>query len=425
MIRILLLLILLAVPAHAQQRPNLQSERERLEALQREQAQARERAQSLADQANQIEVDISKATRNMVDLAGAIQEREDRLYGIESQLSLLTAERGKQLERLNARRGDVARLLSALQSLSRHPPQLVLVRPGAAIDTARSAGLLKAVLPRLQSQTVALRQEVAVMLDFKAKLETERTTYSAELAAMKGDRGKLDALREQRARDRATLLDESDAAAKEAEALAQQARDVKELLAQLEKEERKRARLASLPEPRPRPGPRDAPAAVATVRPRPAPALPPRPSTASVAIATPPKAISTALGGLALPVRGEVITQFGQMGPTGPSRGIAIRSRADAQVVAPYAGRVVYAGPFRSLGNTVIIAHGEGYHSVLSGLTRIDARKDQLVVAGEPVGVMGSTDTPEATTLYVEIRRGGDPINPLPWLQAGLRKAAG
>jgi murein hydrolase activator len=415
--------------AHAQA-PSLQNERARLQQTQAEQQAARARAQTLAAEAAKLQGDIGTATRSMVDLAGNIQEREDKLYGLENQLRLLVDEQSRQIAKLNSRRADVGRLLGALQNLSRKPPELLLVRPGAAIDTARSASLLTAVLPALRAQTEALKREVTVVLDFRAKLENERATYGAELDAMRGDRTKLDSLRRLREADRARLLSESQAADAKARELAAEARDIKELLAKLEVEDKRRQKLASLPGPRLKPDfsvrpalaqntPRPTPAA----RPIPRPATPPRQTVAINSQGARP--ITTALGALLLPVRGEVIIQFGQSVPSGAARGISIKSRPDAQVVAPYAGRVVFAGPFRSMGQTLIISHGEGYHSVLAGFSRIDARKDQLITAGEPVGVMAPEGASEGSTLYVEIRKGGEPVNPLPWLSAGLRRTQG
>jgi murein hydrolase activator len=414
------------VPPVLAQPSALQAERARLQQTQAEQQAARERARTLAAEAAKLQGDIGSATRSMVELAAAIQEREDKLYGLENQLKLLTAEQSTQLAKLNRRRGDVGRLLGALQNLSRKPPELLLVRPGAAIDTARSASLLTAVLPELRAQTEALKREVAVVLEFRTQLERERANYGAELDAMRGDRSALDRLRDVREADRMRLLSESQAADAQAKALAEEARDIKDLLAKLEVDDRRRQRLANLPGPRQKP---DFTARPALVQNQPRAATPPgvKPSPRqTVAINTPSaKPISASIGALALPVRGEIITQFGQSGPAGPARGMSIKSRPDAQVVAPYAGRVVFAGPFRSMGQTLIISHGEGYHSVLAGFTRIDARKDQLVTAGEPVGVMGPEAAAEGSTLYVEIRKGGEPVNPLPWLSAGLRRTQG
>jgi len=106
------------------------------------------------------------------------------------------------------------------------------------------------------------------------------------------------------------------------------------------------------------------------------------------------------------------------------SKGISIATVEGAQVVAPYAGRVVYAGAFRGYGQLLIIEHGEGYHSLMAGLTRIDSVIGQWVLAGEPIGVMGRAES-ENPSLYVELRRNGRPINPLPWLAARKGEVSG
>ena len=74
-------------------------------------------------------------------------------------------------------------------------------------------------------------------------------------------------------------------------------------------------------------------------------------------------------------------------------------------------------GPFRGYGLLLIIEHGGGYHSLLTGFSRIEAVPGQRVVAGEPLGVMGTAD-PERPQLYMELRHNGQPVNPLPSLAA-------
>jgi septal ring factor EnvC (AmiA/AmiB activator) len=71
----------------------------------------------------------------------------------------------------------------------------------------------------------------------------------------------------------------------------------------------------------------------------------------------------------------------------------------------------------------LIIEHGDGYHSLLAGLERIDGVVGQWLVAGEPVGIMPSGDREAA--LYLELRHNGQPINPLPWLATRDDKVSG
>ncbi len=101
-----------------------------------------------------------------------------------------------------------------------------------------------------------------------------------------------------------------------------------------------------------------------------------------------------------------------------------LETRAGAQIVAPFDGRIAFEGPFRSYGQILIIEHGGGYHTVLAGLDRVDAVVGQWLLAGEPVGSMAPVGAPQGSgdlsaagrpKLYLELRRNGQPVDPVPW----------
>src|SRR3546814_13495368 len=87
-----------------------------------------------------------------------------------------------------------------------------------------------------------------------------------------------------------------------------------------------------------------------------------------------------------MPVRGSVVRLYGQesQAPGSTDKGISIRARPGAQVVAPFDGKIAYAGPFRGYGLILIIDHGGRYHTILAGFDRIDAVVGQWGLAGEP-----------------------------------------
>jgi septal ring factor EnvC (AmiA/AmiB activator) len=72
----------------------------------------------------------------------------------------------------------------------------------------------------------------------------------------------------------------------------------------------------------------------------------------------------------------------------------------------------------------LIIEHGGRYHTLLAGLERIDAIAGQWVLAGEPIGLMGRAEEDDPL-LYLELRRTGQPINPLPWFATTDYKVQG
>lgn len=142
---------------------------------------------------------------------------------------------------------------------------------------------------------------------------------------------------------------------------------------------------------------------------------------------------ASARGKLPLPAQGRRALVFGdrtQYG--GQSKGMVIETRYAAQITSPCDGWVVYAGEFRSYGQLLIINAGGGYHVLLAGLSQIDVRSGQFVLAAEPVGTMsgGQKNTPSSAqisgpVLYVEFRKDGRPIDPDPWWASGQQKVQG
>ncbi|MEZ5863134.1 MAG: peptidoglycan DD-metalloendopeptidase family protein [Geminicoccaceae bacterium] len=128
--------------------------------------------------------------------------------------------------------------------------------------------------------------------------------------------------------------------------------------------------------------------------------------------------------GRVMPVAGAVVGHFGQ-GPNALlDKGITIAVDERRLVRAPRNGRVAFAGPFKGFGLLLIIEHGDEYHSLLSGLSRLAVPVGATVRAGQMVGTLEPIQGHTAQ-LYVELRRRGVPVNPLPWLAAGQDKVRG
>ena len=127
-----------------------------------------------------------------------------------------------------------------------------------------------------------------------------------------------------------------------------------------------------------------------------------------------------------MPVRGRLVRSFGEPAEGGweSDQGLTLLARGGSTVLAPYDGRVVYAGPFRGYGLILIIEHGDEYHSLVAGFDRLTAVVGQWILAGEPVGTLRTGTAPDQR-LYLELRKNGDPIDPLPLLATGDEKARG
>src|SRR4029453_5770553 len=130
--------------------------------------------------------------------------------------------------------------------------------------------------------------------------------------------------------------------------------------------------------------------------------------------ATPANALPPAPGLLPLPVNGNKIRDFGGSdGVGGVQKGISLATKPGSQVTTPCDGWVVYAGPFRSYGQLLILNAGGGYHVLIAGMERISVNIGQFVLTGEPVATMGTTSqvasilaaNASQPVLYVEFRK--------------------
>jgi septal ring factor EnvC (AmiA/AmiB activator) len=141
----------------------------------------------------------------------------------------------------------------------------------------------------------------------------------------------------------------------------------------------------------------------------------------------------TVKGTLPMPAQGKRLKHFGEADDQGGTvKGISLQTRGEARITAPSDGWVVYAGPFRSYGQLLIINAGGGYHILLAGMSRIDVSLGQFVLAGEPIAVMGTFalanqggNDSSRPVLYVEFRKDGRPIDPDPWWAAASEKVQG
>jgi septal ring factor EnvC (AmiA/AmiB activator) len=275
-----------------------------------------------------------------------------------------------------------------------HPPVALIALPMEPVDTVRSALLLRNTVPAVQALGHTLRDDIDALNEITQAVRAARAKIEAERAGLVEQRATLAKLTTQKVEMARTARRALHDLQEQAERLGKEARDLRDLV----------ARLARRPAPaRPR----------KEVRPK-----PPVPATGEQA-ALPPRAAD------GLPVRGRIARQFDEQNASGQrSRGVVIDAKPQSTVVAPRDGEVVFAGPFRGLGNLLIIEYHAKYHLLLAGLARIDTQVGEKVLAGEPVGVMQTTED-QGTALYMELRRNGQPINPLPWLAAGRTRVNG
>ena len=138
--------------------------------------------------------------------------------------------------------------------------------------------------------------------------------------------------------------------------------------------------------------------------------------------AGPAATLEIAKHSLPWPMDGKVLRGFGrekdpELGTWTIHQGILIGSKGSEPVSAVSAGRLIFAGPFRSYGRVVILDHGGGFLSVYGGLGEILKEKGAEVRAGEAIARSGDSKDGPGGRVYLEIRRGTEALDPQAWLQ--------
>ncbi|MDX2967848.1 peptidoglycan DD-metalloendopeptidase family protein [Kribbella solani] len=117
----------------------------------------------------------------------------------------------------------------------------------------------------------------------------------------------------------------------------------------------------------------------------------------------------------------EIGTPFGQSGSmwsTGFHTGQDFPAAIGTPVRAVTSGVVRVEHPAWA-GNLVRIDHGNGLETLYAHLSRVDVTDGQQVTAGQQIGAVGSEGNSTGPHLHFEVRLGGDPVNPMPFLATG------
>ncbi|UAB79601.1 peptidoglycan DD-metalloendopeptidase family protein [Erythrobacter sp. SCSIO 43205] len=361
----------------------------------RESQRAEARAERFAAASQAAEEAAEKTAREAAALAAQIQAAEARIAVARARYSLAQNDRAKLDKRLADRREPLVRLTGALQTTARRPLTLSALQPGSLKDLVYVRAVLASAVPEIRTRTAALRGELEKgrALERRAARALENLRISEqELQSRRTQLAALEAEQRLASREaRSNAVRESERAL----ALAEEARDLDGLVETLGEAAKLRAELAALPGPIARPD--DLSASIVDASP--------------VADAAPTKAVRPP--GFQLPVQGRTLAGFGEMRASGlRSKGISLAPAPNAQVVAPSAGRVAFAGPYRGFGRIIIIEHPGGWTSLVTGLARTEVEVGDEIIGGAPLGVASGGDEPIA----LELRRDGEPVNPLNYL---------
>ena len=404
--------ILAPVPAQSAPPPKEATTRQEMQEAERTRADQLAGQKEAAARAARAVAEEHRLANERVAAMTRVRQAEAATTAAADRMETLAARKREAQVRLTARAESMQPLLPLIKRLSLHPAETLLAVPAEPESTLRGVLVLQGLARQVETEAEALRQDQALLEAASRAVEAEALGLTAAQAAQAAEAADLDrriAVAQGLKRQAET---EAEAASKRAAEEAARMETLRAMLTALEAQ--RRAEEARAREEAAQ-AERHKHAAAAQAAHERAAVLAHPTDAGSIASNAQPK------GQLVAPVAGKVARGWGEQTETGPATGIFYIAPPSARVVAPCGGRVAFADHFRSYGLLLILDCGGGYHAVLAGFDRVDVKAGQPVQAGEPVGVMpgwepgGNSRRP---TLYVELRRDGQPVNPAPWLKS-------
>ncbi|MFD2647690.1 murein hydrolase activator EnvC family protein [Devosia albogilva] len=373
---------------------------------------SQERVDALRAEIAEMEGDQTRQNAALIAAAQRVKLAEIEIADVEERLSDLIVRELEIRGRLDGSRSEIANVLAALERISLNPPPALIVDPSDALGSARSAILIAAIVPQLRARADAVTADLTALTEIKAQVLEEEATLKANYEVLEEEQLRIATLIAARRQGIETRSADLIAAEEEALELASRAADLRDLIQSLS------ARANAVGTPTPTVDP-DAPQlSEAEIR----------TAFANAARTEPAVPFAAARGYLTPPANGVTVVEYGTSdGFGGLSEGVSIVTRAEAQVVAPADGWVLYTGPYLNYGQIVILNTGQNYTALLAGLDTVSVEIGQFVQMGMPVGTMGSRTIGRSVTtgagadqptLYIELRQNNEPIDPTDWWAA-------
>jgi septal ring factor EnvC (AmiA/AmiB activator) len=363
---------------------DLADQQRRLLAARAQSAAAAERAAKLDAAAKAEQNEAAKARAEEAAMGARIQQAQADIAAASARVTLVDRLLGEQQARLATQQGPIARLIAALCSLAQRPDAVSVMQPGSVGDLVHVRAVIGSTLPLVRARTAGLRADLNNTRRLRADAALAARSLTEGRRRLENNRialARLEAEHRLKSQDLSrSALAESDRAI----GLGERARDLVDNMQETTNASATATALAALAGPLPRPG----------------------------EATEPPLSWSGASAPYRVPVTGKLVTGFGEVSSDAgvTSRGLTWAVPGGADIAAPAAGKIVFAGQFRDYGKIVVIDHGGGWSTVLIGLGSLSVTTGQRIGQGALLGAAPQGDDRQVTA---ELRRKGRPIDPV------------
>ncbi len=340
-------------------------------------AKAEARSENLRQEASNAGLAVDRLVAQRAVLASEIDAAAAQIAAANARVAIINRRQQEQRNLLGEASEPMLRLNSALQQMTGRPTALMLAQPGQREDYIHLRAVMATVEPTIKRRTAALRQQIAIQRELRNQEFIALKSLNAARSRLTERRASLAQL-EGSSRDRADSLS-ANAAVEFEQAIAQgeQARDIVERIDTMRMSGEMASTLAALDGPMLRGGDK-------------------------------PAKKTAASGVYVLPQHLSLLTGYSELNETGyRERGVTLMMDAGADVTAPAAGKVIFAGIYRSYGQIVIIEHGAGWTSLITNLASLSVDKGDSIDQGDTIG-FARDETPQ---IGIELRRNGRPMD--------------
>ncbi len=361
-----LALMLLAAPVLAQ------APGDKLQRTQQVLQQSKQQEAKLQKELASSESDLRTMRSRATDLAASLQKTEASATRAERELGTVNSELTQTEKEFAARKKEYAHTIASLLRMRQLPPTAMFSSKGSTTELMRTSSVLQNTNDALAARATALRKEAERLNSLKRQVGERKKVVAREQATLGEKQKQLASELSTRQRLQQKLARDHTAAKAQVNKLSRESASLQELIGKLER----------------------------------------APQIARKTTPAPAASLGSARGRAQLPVVGALLHAFGEKRNANETyRGLVLSARPGATVVAPYAGEVVFTGPFMNYGRMVLLKHGDGFISLLAGLGDISVGLNQQLNKGEPIGIMSGAKP----SLYVELREKSKPIDPSTW----------
>lgn len=403
------ILLLLAMPAAAQQQARETFTQDDLKRVEKERDEALKRLRALERASKAAERETSAIDEDLLNAAADATRREEAANDAELQLIDLQLSSEMARDRLTSDNAALEDLLASLMTFGARRPPALAASPDDSAAAVRAAILMSDAAPALSGRARTLKAYIDELNTLTEQTRREKEQLANAEAGLSARREEIAALAAEKRMSSSSIAAETASLRRETTRLAAEAQTLRDLLDGLAK--------AAPSTPGLKPGQKSAakppakPAATAsTPKPRDLPAAAPSPKRPAAPAVTAAAPLAPAVGNRRY--------RFGAVIEGARQEGVTLATRSGAQVIAPLDARVQYAGIFRTYGQMMILDVGGDVLVIVAGLDALYAETGQWVLAGEPIGRMTDQKSP-SPELYLEVRRSGQPVDPEKWLGRG------